>query len=282
MAFAELSSSLLVRKDTDCPVSVPVTSQAAKAAVHPLPAVVIEEPERRRATNPTFPSLSEPDSGLVDCWRGVRLISCIVCCVAAIAACLLFIDYGQTRTIDALSGRADNPDNVEYGTEAAVAPPLDVGQHVTSAHTPDEHLRVPVPSTKEPLPDTAQVSPVAPAVTNLGKLSSANSAPAPERELGLSKTEVAELMERGDSLFSIGDITSARLFYQYAAEAGDGAAALRLGEAFDPAFLERARLSRALGDAKKALHWYLRASELGNEDAKLLLQISSAPAYPEK
>ena len=78
------------------------------------------------------------------------------------------------------------------------------------------------------------------------------------------------LLNRGDSLLGSGDIASGRLFYQRAAEAGNGQAALRLGNTYDPAFLERAQL-RVHGDRALALFWYQRARELGAGDAEILL-----------
>jgi len=51
--------------------------------------------------------------------------------------------------------------------------------------------------------------------------------------------EIAALVARGDALLSTGDIVSARLFYERAADRGDGGAALRLGATFDPGFLAR-------------------------------------------
>ena len=78
------------------------------------------------------------------------------------------------------------------------------------------------------------------------------------------------LLERGDRLFGVGDIASARLFYERAADAGDAQAALRLGGTYDPAFLQRAQL-RLPGDPKLAVFWYRRAQELGAGEAQLLL-----------
>jgi hypothetical protein len=75
--------------------------------------------------------------------------------------------------------------------------------------------------------------------------------------------EVAELLVRGDSFVLIGDITSARVFYERAANAGDGRAALRMGTTFDPAFLRRAGLRRTFGDPVQARSWYRRAFDLG-------------------
>ena len=69
-----------------------------------------------------------------------------------------------------------------------------------------------------------------------------------------------------------GDVTSARFFYQRAANAGDSTAALRLGATFDAAFLERTHLGRIAGDLKRAVSWYRRARDLGNSEAEILLK----------
>ena len=58
----------------------------------------------------------------------------------------------------------------------------------------------------------------------------------------LSPTEIAALVARGHSFIKVGDIASARLFYERAANAGYGPAALRLRTTFDPSFLTRAGL----------------------------------------
>jgi len=87
-----------------------------------------------------------------------------------------------------------------------------------------------------------------------------------------SSLETAPLLEHGDRLFGMGDVISARLFYERAAEAGDGPAALRLGETYDPTFLERAKLRAIKGDLKAAAFWYRRAKELGVVEADILLK----------
>jgi TPR repeat protein len=68
------------------------------------------------------------------------------------------------------------------------------------------------------------------------------------------------------------DIASARLLYERAADAGNGRAALRMGESFDPAFLDSKGIYRMLGDRRLALSWYRRASDLGDAEAAQLLQ----------
>jgi len=88
----------------------------------------------------------------------------------------------------------------------------------------------------------------------------------------LSASDVAALLARGDDFLRTGDIASARLFYERCAEAGDSGSALRLGETFDPVFLDRAHLPVASGDMDKAVFWYRRASDLGSGEAHALLK----------
>jgi hypothetical protein len=87
----------------------------------------------------------------------------------------------------------------------------------------------------------------------------------------ISAEEVAALLARGDALSSNGDIVSARLCYERAAEGGDAQAALRLGETYDPAFLARAHLNGVRGDATAAARWYRKALALGAVEAETLL-----------
>lgn len=100
------------------------------------------------------------------------------------------------------------------------------------------------------------------------------SAPVPavieSKEPAAMPVDTAPLLERGDRLFGTGDVASARLFYQRAAEAGNAQAALRLGETYDRAFLVRAQL-RVAGDHGLAMFWYGRARDLGAGEADILL-----------
>jgi len=69
----------------------------------------------------------------------------------------------------------------------------------------------------------------------------------PPTKPALSGAEIAALLARGDWLFATGDVGSARLLYERAAEAGEAGAAVRLGETFDPIFLDKAHLREVRG-----------------------------------
>jgi hypothetical protein len=86
--------------------------------------------------------------------------------------------------------------------------------------------------------------------------------------LRLPDRQLAELFARGDVFLRAGDIASARLFYERAADGGDGQAALWMGATFDPAFLASAGLHNLRGDPAKARLWYHRALSLGASQAQ--------------
>lgn len=103
-------------------------------------------------------------------------------------------------------------------------------------------------------------------------------APRISQQTPFKTAEADALVRRGDAFFAAGDLASARLFYEYAATTGNGAAALRLGGTFDPGFLARAHIGRVQGDAAVALYWYRRARDLGDGDAEILLRKMEKPA----
>jgi hypothetical protein len=88
----------------------------------------------------------------------------------------------------------------------------------------------------------------------------------------LSAAAVAALVSGGDRFLALGDVVSARLYYERAADAGDGQAALRLGMTFDPEFLLFARVSAVYGATDQAAAWYRRANLLGDTQAAILLK----------
>jgi hypothetical protein len=126
-------------------------------------------------------------------------------------------------------------------------------------------------ATPAPQPTSARSVGTAPATAVATTASPQESEPTPPQPAAvqphLATAEVAALVKRGDDLVGVGDIASARLFYERAVEAGDGRAALRMGATFDPAFLDRAGIRSVAGNQQEALSWYRHARDLGEAEA---------------
>jgi len=149
---------------------------------------------------------------------------------------------------------------------------------LAGAPDPGQHGPEPLP-TVEPrpthsarLPELAPpVGPPAPELQQTVPKAGSRPAPLPPTPSSanqhLSPPEIAALVTRGDGFLSAGDITSARLFYERAADAGSGSAALRLGATFDPGFLNRAGVRGIPSDLEQAASWYRRARQLGDAAA---------------
>ena len=94
---------------------------------------------------------------------------------------------------------------------------------------------------------------------------------APDEKALVRHLENDNLLSRGNAYLTTGDIVSARLFYERAATAGDGRAALALAETYDPGFLHRLGVLGVRGDLVRATRWYERARDLGETAAAAAL-----------
>jgi hypothetical protein len=75
-------------------------------------------------------------------------------------------------------------------------------------------------------------------------------------------------LSQGDASFAGGELSVARFYYEQAAAVGNADAAVRMGETFDPAFLQRDQYRRVRGDPAAARFWYQRALGLGAPEAR--------------
>ncbi len=152
---------------------------------------------------------------------------------------------------------------------AAALPPTPEPPKPQAAPT----LPAPAPVRPEqmPQPNASAATPAAPLATATPQASPPPVQPPAGQHF--STTEIAALVTRGDAFLSAGDISSARLFYERAADAGDSAAALRLGATFDPNFLGRVGIRGNPGDPAQAASWYRRARDLGDTAAAERLKI---------
>lgn len=90
-------------------------------------------------------------------------------------------------------------------------------------------------------------------------------APAARR---IDSDELAVLLKRAKGLLAIGDITSARLLLERAADAQEADAALMLAGTYDPQVLGKQDMRSITPDPAMARLWYQKAAQLGSSDAK--------------
>ncbi len=84
----------------------------------------------------------------------------------------------------------------------------------------------------------------------------------------IDQAELATLLKRGRELIDVGDIASARLFLQRAADAREPQAAFALAGTYDPAVLSRVKAYGIAPDPAMARAWYEKAKEFGSPDAQ--------------
>ena len=80
--------------------------------------------------------------------------------------------------------------------------------------------------------------------------------------------ELATLMTRAKTLLASGDIPSARLLLERAAQAQEASAALMLAQTYDPTVLGTQDIRNITADPAQARNWYQRATQLGSADAQ--------------
>jgi hypothetical protein len=180
----------------------------------------------------------------------------------------------------------DQPSNAAMATPESIAKP-----------TPSDAGRAPVENMSTLSPTLPSAIAVPDQTAEAPEALSNVASPAPEEKQAATSTtspatsptatrspsnqqrpaEIAALVTRGDSFLSAGDIVSARLFYERAADGGDGGAARRLGATFDPGFLNRTGVRGAPGDPTQASFWYRRALDLGDSAAREALRDLEQP-----
>jgi hypothetical protein len=83
----------------------------------------------------------------------------------------------------------------------------------------------------------------------------------------LDPVEVTLLMKQGEQFAAAGDLVTARILLQRAAEAGDATAAMALGATYDPNVLAKLGVMGINADVEKARSWYRKAESFGIPDA---------------
>ncbi len=99
-------------------------------------------------------------------------------------------------------------------------------------------------------------------------LGAVTAAPPPVQPRRLDPDELAGIMKRAKGLLAAGDIPSARLLLERAAEAQEPSAALMLAQTYDPRVLGTKDIRNINADPAAARNWYRRAAQLGSAEAQ--------------
>ena len=75
------------------------------------------------------------------------------------------------------------------------------------------------------------------------------------------------LTKQGEQFAAAGDLVTARILFQRAAEAGDATAAMALGATYDPNVLAKLGVVGMVADVEKARSWYRKAESFGSPEA---------------
>ena len=148
----------------------------------------------------------------------------------------------------------------EYPAKAAATLPTELATKSTSgvqtAIEPSRQEEEEAPTTSAERNTPLAIS----ATSAFSELAGKPDAPAPAAQL--SAADRAFFAQRGSELVAAGDISSARLFFERAADAGDVRSALGMAMTFDPAELAKAGVRGLKGDQAQADYWYQRARSL--------------------
>jgi hypothetical protein len=89
----------------------------------------------------------------------------------------------------------------------------------------------------------------------------------------LDPEEIKLLMKQGEQFIAAGDVVTARIVFQRAAEAGNANAAMALGATYDPTVLAKLGVVGMGADVEKARSWYQKAENLGSSEARGRLEV---------
>ena len=139
------------------------------------------------------------------------------------------------------------------------------------ASPPPQPVQPPQP-VRPPERETVAKLPAAPPAAEAGP-ASRTAAPASRPARTLSQDDIVLLIKQGEQFIASGDVVTARIVFQRAAEAGDPNAAVALGATYDPTVLARLGVVGMGADVEKARNWYQKAESLGSPEAARRLKI---------
>jgi hypothetical protein len=145
----------------------------------------------------------------------------------------------------------------------------------SAAPEPWQSLVNAVPVQRSPSGSAASNAPQLPDAVGKEAMISASAANKPDVPpvfLAPEQPAAASFIRRGDAMLAIKDISAARKFYEYAANAGSARAATTLAETYDPDFINQLGAVGLRPDPALAANWYQKAAALGSQTAEVRLR----------
>jgi hypothetical protein len=246
----------------------------------PVP-LFLSDPEGEPDPQEFTPRRARPRARLI-----VQIVAGVVAAAAVAVTVTLFqSDISRLLIVNAkasinslVAERAAIPASPPPVRQAAVKDPARVSNPLlASAEAKEAAAPAPNPS-REAIASAYQAAlqtqpPAAAPLPQMAAPFAAVPAPAPAKPVSmpartLDADTLAGLMTRAKSLMTIGDITSARLLLERAANAQDATAAFLLGQTFDPAVLGTQDIRSINADPATARDWYQKAAQLGSVEAR--------------
>lgn len=141
-------------------------------------------------------------------------------------------------------------------------------EDISTAYQSAMQNRAPAAAPAAPEPPAA-VAPVAVAPAAVAPATVAPpAAPTAPQMRRMDPDELANLMQRAKGFLASGDLPSARLLLERAADSQEPGAALMLAETYDPAVLGAQDIRNIAAEPEKARAWYQKAAQLGSVDAQ--------------
>jgi hypothetical protein len=205
-----------------------------------------------------------------------NLITPLLLIVFAVAVPLAYFLLGRLIP-EAESGRGPKLASLD---SRIVAPPLPAlaqqefrpneAQESTAAAPPDSEI-----SSQSAILPQVNTSRTAALSQSTAPSQSTISDQSPASVRRLDPEDIKLLMKQGEQFAAAGDLATARLVFQRAAEAGDATAALAMGATYDPIVLANLGVLGMSADVGKARSWYEKAKGFGSTEASRRLKLLS-------
>ncbi len=220
--------------------------------------------------------------------RGSLSLRILAGVLAIAAVAILFAMFSSDATRDiVVNAKASIAAALPAPYAAALPDPAKLTARDTELKNPKDAARLSAPASQAPAirsVTTVAVAPTREEITTAYQSALQSRAPAaaapaaavpvaappgaapPARKLDAD--ELATLLNRAKGLLAAGDIPSARLLLERAADAQDASAALMLARTYDPDALGTQDIRNIVPDPAMARTWYQKAAQLGSADAQ--------------